>query len=379
MKIIILGIPHTKTTLDYSTCAFTQKTFNLCKMMYERGHEVIHIGVEGSNPLCTKNINIINEELFKGYFGGNPGTNFYQTTAEGKFAAYHKLWITNAKRVILNNCNKPYSTILAHSWGGSQAEATKDIPQYRVETGIGYPHTFAPYRVFESYAWLNFHHCLENRRDGNRWYDVAIPNGFDITQFTPVDPCEKEDYLLFIGRLNEDKGVQIAIDVAKATNHRIKICGQGNPEKYLLNNPHVEYVKPVGVEGRRTLMAKAKAFLCPTIYTEPLGFVSIEAQLSGTPSITSGFGGLNETVLHGITGYICRTFDHFCWAVNNIHMINPRMCRQWTEQQFSIERSAVQYEEYFQMILDLNKNGWYERHPERTNLNWLKSRGIYVV
>ncbi len=136
----------------------------------------------------------------------------------------------------------------------------------------------------------------------------------------------KSDEFLFMGRLNDDKGVVIAIDVAKRVGRRIVIVGQGNPERFLKDNPHVRYVPPVDVEGRRKLMAEAAALLCPTQYIEPLGNVALEAQASGTPVICTDWGGFTETVLHGVTGYRCRTMEQFVWAARNIDRIDPAAC-----------------------------------------------------
>ena len=43
-RIHILGLPHTKTTLDFTACAYTMKAWKFCKMMKGRGHTIFHYG-----------------------------------------------------------------------------------------------------------------------------------------------------------------------------------------------------------------------------------------------------------------------------------------------------------------------------------------------
>jgi glycosyltransferase involved in cell wall biosynthesis len=190
-----------------------------------------------------------------------------------------------------------------------------------------------------------------------------------------MKPC-KEDYLLYFGRIISRKGVQVASDVAKATGNRLVVVGQGkldNPSEglTLAEEKHLRYFPAVGPEKRAQLLGKAKAVLMPTYYLEPFGGVNVEAQLCGTPVITTDWGAFPETVLHGITGYRCRTFEEFCWAVKNIHRIRYNDCREWAANNYSLERIGRMYEEYFRRVDTLFDQGWYQPNEERRELEWL--------
>ena len=243
-----------------------------------------------------------------------------------------------------------------------------------VELGIGYPGTFAPYRIFESYAWMHYIYGQQGIGDG-LWYDAVIPNYYDVNDF-PYQK-EKKDYLLYMGRIVNRKGVQLASEVAKETGNPLYVVGQGNLNNdsenlHLGEEGHIHYQSAVGPKERAELLKYAKAVLMPTYYIEPFGSVCIEAQMCGTPVITTDWGAFPETVVHGITGFRCRTFEEFCWAVNNIDLIQTENCRKWAQDNYSMNRVGKMYEEYFQRLHRLYDKGWYQDNPDRMDIDCLK-------
>lgn len=107
-------------------------------------------------------------------------------------------------------------------------------------------------------------------------------------------------------------------------------------------------------------MSKAKALFLPTLYLEPFGYVVLEANLSGTPVITTDFGAFPETVKHGVSGFRCRTFKEFCEAAKNVENLKPSECRDWASN-FTLDKIAPMYKRYFTQILDLaTPKGWYK-------------------
>ena len=92
MRLFIMGLPHTKTldpaTSPFMTCAYTTKVWNLCRMMHERGHEVIHLGVEGSNPPCMKHVDVQSDSAWRGLYGSRQREDFYDVGTEGRYAKY---------------------------------------------------------------------------------------------------------------------------------------------------------------------------------------------------------------------------------------------------------------------------------------------------
>jgi glycosyltransferase involved in cell wall biosynthesis len=370
MRMHILGVPHTKTSDEFTTCAFTMKVRNLCRMMHSRGHEVFHYGAEGSDPECTEHVSVVSHQEWSALYK-HPGADFYNLSTSGSYAPFHAQWAARAKQGMLERMGEPYHDIICLAWGGAQRTACEGVAQIQVESGIGYPHSWADYRVYESYAWLHMHMGRDNLFGGGKWYWSVIPNAFDLTMFD-YNGSERGDELLYIGRLNADKGVGLACDVAKRAGLRLLIVGQGNPAPFLYGNDHVRYLPPVGIEGRRKLMTQARAVICPTFYVEPFCGVHVEAMLSGTPVITTDWGVFPETVLHGVTGYRCRTMEQFVWAAKNVHQLQPKACRSWAEDNFSLQRVSLMYEEFFGQVLNLREDGFYAPNPEREELDWLR-------
>lgn len=384
MRVIVLGLPHTKT-LDpsrspFTTCAYTVKVWNLCRMMSERGHEVVHLGVEGSGPPYTRHVDVQSDAAWSELYSRRDPRSFYDVRVDGKYASYMRTFAANSVEAVRSLGGDPLTSIVCQTWGpgGAHHEVLRSVRklQWGVESGIGYPDPTSDFRVYESYAWMHFHLGREGRFDGCRWYHAVIPNAFDPDLFGPVLPADqRDDYALYFGRLLDSKGTHVACRAARAAGLRTIIVGQGDPAPYVKDVPGTEYLPPQGVEQRRQLMRKARVVLCPTQYVEPFGGVAVEAQLSGTPVVTTDWGVFNETVLHGQTGYRCRTFDHFVWAVKNAGTIDPLACREWTEKNFSLDRVGGMYEEYFDMVLRLREEthpgGWGQLNDRRLQLDWL--------
>ena len=371
MKFFIVGLPHTKTldrTVDptFTACAFTTKIWYLCRMMYERGHTVIHLGNEGSNPKCTQHISVGNPVLWEQNYGKRKPTEMFNTSQN----AYTQIFYQNVRKAILENMGEKNSSIICLPFGVYQKEAIEEVPQLVVESGIGYADSFADCRVFESYTWMAYTMGRQLKLwEGGKWYWSVIPNGTDPDIYGPVEK-NKDDYFLLMCRLNWDKGVEVACQTARAIGVTIKIIGQGDPTRYL--GPGVEYYPPMNPNEFVPIMRKAKGLFSPTIYPEPFGCTHIEAMMCGCPVITTDWSVYGETVQHGKTGYRCRTRDHFIWAAKNIDKIDPLACREYAISNYGLDKVGAMYDEYFQSIMNLSKpEGWETLNPNRTQLDWL--------
>ena len=385
----LLGLPYTRTVAGETLCAFTNLTYRMAVMLNNMGYEVYHYGTEGSNPPCTEQVDVVSNELFSKVYG--------------KFDAFQELYKPDGQDLAYKTFRKntiaeikkrigPQDIILI-SGGYWQKEVADAFPKNpSVEFIVGYIGCFAKYKVFPSYSWM--HHLYgknlsltKNAQSvvlGN-WYDAVIPHYLDPNEFTFSD--KKDDYFLFIGRMIENKGPHIAVDVCKKLGKKIIVAGQPpvpktNPgydnfiKSYGLDQPHVDYLGAVGPEERNKLMTSAKAVFVPSLYLEPFGLVVVESLMCGTPVITTDWGSFPELNLQDVTGYRCRTMDDFQWAANNVDKIDSHKCREHAVTNYSMDRISGAYKEYFTKITDLFSGGWYTERPDRENLDWLKRFGV---
>ena len=364
MRFHVLGIPHTISTPEYSSCAFTQKVVKMCKMLKAEGHEVIHYGSSLSKIECTENVAVTTLlDLTRSY----PGHN-WRKSGFPQFAKADQCYSVFYKNTIaaIAARKQPGDFLLCAfgDWHRDVADAHPDL--IVVESGIGYPNgTFAPFKVYESYAIMHAYqgNMAAVSASNDFWYDAVIPNFFDLKDFE--FSAQKHEYFLFLGRVNEGKGVHIAKQIAEATRTPLIIAGAGMQEP---PTELVSYVGNVGPRRRRELLRDAKATICASTFLEPFCGVQIESMLSGTPVISSDRGAFAEYNVQGKTGFRCRTFEQFEWAARNIDSISPLACRTWAEQ-FSLENVGPRYTDYFQSLKDIfGGKGWYEPRPERTKL-----------
>ena len=370
----LLGIAYGATRKDFSACAFVQKTRKGSNMLHKLGHEVFHYGHENSEVDCTEHISVIDDfVLQKTYctYDYNGAPDGY-TVDDLAFTTFD----INTERELRKRA-EPGDFVLTSFPHKKIYENIADLSVHVVEWGIGYTHCYAPYRVYESNGWMHFHRGVDHASEAKPytepdWCCAVIPNYFDPDEFE--FRAQKEDYLLFLGRVDRCKGIEIALEVSKRTGIQLLISGQNFVGDDLFSMMHrdAEYVGVVGSDDRRELLSKAKAVICPSMYLEPFLGVHIEAGFCGTPIITTNWGAPVEYCLHGITGYRCHTGEHFLWSVEHLDEIDPQACLNWAIQNFTMERVALTYHEYFHTLYR-NINGYFwDRDENRGHLDWLR-------
>lgn len=366
----VLGMTHLPTDKTYSACAFNMKAYKFCQMMKKKGHYILLYGVAGSTAPCDEFIECITNSEFQLFYKNHDWfqQGFNRNIEEKMSPLFNK----RCGKALLNRVQK-FDFVLPF-WGIGHKKAFDQLDTSLaliVEPGIGNHFAFSDYRVYESYAVMNYVSGMQDPKPPS-YYHVVIPNYFDTKDFSFRK--KRDDFFLFLGRLEEIKGLYVAIDVCHKLNKRLVIAGQGsissNIDPQKLKN--VEIMGYADIEMRRNLMSRAKGFFLLTQYNEPFGGAAVEAMMSGCPVIVTDWGVFSETVIHGVTGYRTRTFEQIVWAVQNIDQISPSACRDWAISNYSLERVSCMYEEYFLSLSDLWNDGWYTERDTRENLNWLK-------
>jgi glycosyltransferase involved in cell wall biosynthesis len=116
-------------------------------------------------------------------------------------------------------------------------------------------------------------------------------------------------YFLYIGRLTQEKGIEVLLNAFAGTELRLKIVGSGPLEDlvgtFVKQNANISHLGQKSKAETSALLKNATALVFPSIWFETFGMVVIEAFSMGIPVIASDLGNISKMVTDGYNG---RTF-----------------------------------------------------------------------
>jgi glycosyltransferase involved in cell wall biosynthesis len=189
---------------------------------------------------------------------------------------------------------------------------------------------------------------------------AAVHHGLDLERYPFAPEPTDGGYLLCLGRMHPDKGIDVAIDVARQAGLRL-VIGAKMRDRAEIDYYHsairprlgtgVEYVGEVDHAAKVELLGGAAALLNPIRWHEPFGLVMIEALACGTPVVATPRGAAPEIVDHGVTGYLASTPQDLRRALHGIDRIDRARCRHRALLRFSMERMATAHVEVYRALL----------------------------
>lgn len=361
MKILLLSTLKRKVTAD-ETASRSQIIYQLGKGLVERGHEVSLLGTGDSKIPGVTTISVID----RGWVDLEPTENpWFREIATLQLMLEKVVEIQNDFDIIHNHTFPDFLPAVVSSRLNTPLVTTLHIqPVDYIDT------------LLSKYPEGSFVSISNAHKSGFRKANIKhiVHNGIDLS----LHPFEKnkEDYLLWIGRISgaknadgsymDAKGVRHAINLAKATGQKLFLTGPVHDRRAFEADiaPHlndkikwigsISAEQPLSKSETVKLMQNAKAFLMTINWEEPFGLVMAESMSCGTPVIGFKRGAVPEIIVDGKTGFVVDPKDGIVGlqkALEKIDTIKPLDCRNHIEKNFSIEAMIKKYEEVYTKTL----------------------------
>jgi len=191
---------------------------------------------------------------------------------------------------------------------------------------------------------------------------TVVHNGLALAD-APFERRRSED-LCFVGRVNPEKGIIEAMDVARKSGRRLRIAAKigTTPDERAYNEEvfqpalkkagsHVEFLGELAGEERDALVASSFATLMPGSWPEPFGLVAIESLACGTPIIARRVGGLSEIIRDGVDGFFGDDVTQLAFNVSRVDDLDREEIRASVIDRFSAARMADGYEALYRRML----------------------------
>ena len=210
-------------------------------------------------------------------------------------------------------------------------------------------------RVYRDHKDTYYVSISDADRDTELPYLATVYNGIDLSNLTFRE--SPGDKLVHYGRIHNDKGTHLAIEVAKKCGMELIIAGIIQDQNYFdtlikpyTNDSSIQYIGPVNPLQRDALLKEAYAVIHLNLIPERFGLVMAESMAAGVPVIAMDLGSCREVIEDNVTGYLVNNVDEAVQAVGKIDSIDRKKCRERVEENFTIDCMVSGYEKVYEEI-----------------------------
>lgn len=317
--------------------------------LVDKGHEVTLFTVGVSKTKARKRSYYVGEMIS---YLDRPPADFLNVALTHTLAAY------------LEVAHGDYDIVHDHTWKeGLLCGTFCETPVLHTLHGPFDKENKAFYSLIKEFPGIYYASISNSQRRGlpDLNYVATVYNSIDLPRY-PFR-AEKDDYLFWIGRFNDEKAPHLAVEVARRLGKKIILAGKVHEkaereyfERYIEPHlgPQVEFVGEVGQwsDDKMDLLSHGQAYVYPIQWDEPFGITMIEAMACGTPVVTFRRGSAPEVVEHGVTGYVVDDTNEFEAALGNLEAIDPHNCRERVERLFTSPVMVDGYEDAYRKVLE---------------------------
>lgn len=166
----------------------------------------------------------------------------------------------------------------------------------------------------------------------NLCYDIPLIDNFiEVSKQDPLPKDLIDKYILYVGRIEEIKGIKTLMKAMKGTAMQLKIVGSGNSQedmKHLQELDQINNVQFLGFKNKSEvfkLTHNALFGVCPSEWYENLPFSISETFLFSKPVVGANIGGIPELIIDNKTGLLFEPGD--------VNILREKLLKLWNNKQ----------------------------------------------